>query len=239
MIHGGPEMQARPVFSYLVQYFLSQRFVVIVPNIRGSTGYGRRYVSADDVFKRLDSTRDIAKLAEHLKLAANTDCNSNSVRIDPNLMFVYGGSYGGFAVLSAMTEYPLLWAGGVDLFGIANFETFLEKTAPWRRALREIEYGRLDVPEERAFLRRVSPIHRVDCIEAPLFLFQGDKDERVPLSETLQMHEKLLTLNKAVTLVRVPDEGHGITKRANVLNVYSQILDFLLAIVKEKMSEKI
>jgi dipeptidyl aminopeptidase/acylaminoacyl peptidase len=240
MIHGGPEAQSRPSFSYLVQYFLSQRFVVIVPNIRGSTGYGRSYVQADDVLKRLDSTRDIAELAQHLvSESKNEEMKSNSrVRIDPELMFVYGGSYGGFAVLSAMTEYPTLWAGGVDLFGIADFETFLEATAPWRRALREVEYGRLDVPEERAFLRRLSPVHRVSHVQAPLFLFQGDRDERVPLNETLQMYDRLLALGKPVTLVRASDEGHGITKRANVLRVYSQIMAFLVGVVNEKREKK-
>lgn len=222
-VHGGPESQLRPSFSYLTQFMAANGYVMVEPNIRGSTGYGRFYLDADNVEKRLDSIRDLAELVDHLRKSDST--------IDPKLIFVFGGSYGGFAALSAVTEYPELWAGAVDLFGISNFETFLEKTAPWRRKLREIEYGSLE--HHRDVLRRISPIHRVDRIVAPLFLFQGDTDERVPLGETLQMYERLLSLGKSVTLVRVANEGHGITIRENVLNVYGQVLQFLDNIVNQ------
>jgi dipeptidyl aminopeptidase/acylaminoacyl peptidase len=220
-VHGGPESQTRPAFSYLTQFLAANGYLLIEPNIRGSTGYGRFYLDADNVEKRLDSIRDLAELVEHLK---KTD-----PLINPDLVFVFGGSYGGFAVLSAITEYPDLWAGGVDLFGISNFETFLENTAAWRRKLREAEYGSLE--HDRDVLRRISPIHQVDKITAPLFLFQGDADERVPLSETLQMYERMVGLGKKVTFVRVANEGHGITIRENVLSVYGRVLQFLNELV--------
>ncbi|MFX1604982.1 MAG: S9 family peptidase, partial [Promethearchaeota archaeon] len=171
IIHGGPEAQIRPDFSPIIQFYLSAGFAVITPNIRGSAGYGRKYLDLDNVEKRLDSIKDIKHLALHLK--------SEDQDIDGDRLVVYGVSYGGFAVLSAMTEHPDLWKAGVDIVGISNFVTFLQNTADWRRFLRESEYGSLEHDMET--LVKVSPIHKIDRIAAPLFIIQGDNDERVPL----------------------------------------------------------
>jgi dipeptidyl aminopeptidase/acylaminoacyl peptidase len=138
---------------------------------------------------------------------------------------VYGGSYGGFMVLAALTTYPDLWAAGVDLVGIANFVTFLENTGPWRRHLREAEYGSLE--HDRDFLIEISPINHVDNIRAPLFVIHGANDPRVPISETEQMVDRLKTLGRDVEFLRLDDEGHQISKLKNKLVAYPRALDFL------------
>ncbi len=217
IIHGGPEAQVRPTFISTIQFFLSAGFAVVTPNIRGSAGYSRTYLDLDNKEKRLDSIRDIEQLVRNIK--------KKTSKIDTNRLVVYGGSYGGFAVLSALTEYPKLWKGGVDIVGIANFVTFLQNTAPWRRKHREAEYGSLK--DDMETLVRISPINKVESINASLFIAHGDNDERVPLSETLQIYQKLKERNLNVQLLRFPDEGHGVTKLKNRLKLYTDILQWL------------
>jgi len=132
-IHGGPESQRRPSFSGLTQYYLSRGYAVFEPNVRGSTGYGTEYTRLDDVEKRMDSVRDIEAGVEWFR---------DHPAVDTDRIVAMGGSYGGFMVLAAMTEYPDLWAAGVDVVGIANFVTFLENTGDWRRSLRRPSTGR-------------------------------------------------------------------------------------------------
>ncbi|MFX0170286.1 MAG: S9 family peptidase [Candidatus Hodarchaeota archaeon] len=217
LIHGGPEAQIRPTFSPFIQFCLSSGFAMITPNIRGSTGYGKTYLDLDNIDKRLDSIRDIDSLVSHLK--------KKDKEIDSKRLAIFGASYGGFAVLSAMTEYPKLWKAGVDLFGIANFVTFLKNTASWRRKVREAEYGSLE--DHLETLKRISPIHKIDQITAPLFIIAGDNDERVPLSESIQMYEKLKEKSLPIKLLRFADEGHGITKLKNRIQAYSEVIDWL------------
>jgi dipeptidyl aminopeptidase/acylaminoacyl peptidase len=221
VIHGGPEAQIRPSFIPEIQFYLSSGFAIVTPNIRGSTGYGRSYMDLDNVEKRLDSILDIKHMALHLK-------NDDEV-INGNRLVVYGGSYGGFAVLSAMTEYPELWKAGVDIVGISNFVTFLQNTAAWRRSLREGEYGSLEHDMET--LIKISPIHKIERISAPLFIIQGDNDERVPLSESIQMHNKLKEKGLPVRLLRFADEGHGLAKLKNRIEAYTTVVSWLKEIV--------
>jgi len=221
MIHGGPEAQIRPDFNPVIQFFLASGYALITPNIRGSDGYGRKYLDLDNIEKRLDSIHDIKSLAIHIK--------NQEEEIDGNRLVIYGGSYGGFAVLSAMTEHPELWKAGVDIVGISNFVTFLQNTAAWRRSLREVEYGSLEHDIET--LTRISPIHKIDNISAPLFIIQGDNDERVPLSESIQMYEKLKEKGLKVRLMRFADEGHGLAKLENKIKAYSRVLVWLNEIV--------
>ncbi len=221
MIHGGPEAQYRPSFNPVVQFYLSSGFAIIAPNIRGSRGYGRNYMDLDNKEKRLDSILDIKHLALHL--------TQNDNHIDSNNLIIYGGSYGGFAVLSAMTEHPDLWKAGVDIVGISSFVTFLRNTAPWRRKLREGEYGSLD--DDLEMLEKISPINKIENIKAPLFIIQGDNDERVPLSESIQMHEKLLEMGLETKLLRFADEGHGVAKLKNRLIAYPQVVNWLKKII--------
>jgi dipeptidyl aminopeptidase/acylaminoacyl peptidase len=136
-----------------------------------------------------------------------------------------GGSYGGFMVLAALTSNPELWAAGVDIVGIANFVTFMERTGPWRRHLREAEYGSLD--HDRELLEALSPIHKADRIVAPLFVVHGANDPRVPIHEAEQLVARLTELGRPVEYHRYENEGHGLAKLANKLDAYPKIADFL------------
>ena len=214
-IHGGPESQRRPSFSGLRQYLLAEGYALLEPNVRGSAGYGREYTHLDDVEKRMDSVRDIDAGVEWL-----TDRDD----VDPDQIVAYGGSYGGFMVLAALTEYPQRWAAGVDVVGIANFVTFLENTGSWRRELREAEYGSLE--EDREFLESISPINNIDAIEAPLFVLHGANDPRVPVGEAEQIAEQAgehVPVRKRI----FEDEGHGISKLDNQITAYRAVVDFL------------
>ncbi|WP_336329751.1 S9 family peptidase [Haloarcula sp. CGMCC 1.2071] len=215
-IHGGPESQRRPSFSGLTQYFLSRGYAVFEPNVRGSTGYGKAYTHLDDVEKRLDSVKD---------LRAGVDWLHDHPAVDPDQIVAMGGSYGGFMVLAALTEYPDLWAAGVDVVGIANFVTFLENTGDWRRELREAEYGSLD--EDREFLESISPINNVDRIDAPLFVLHGANDPRVPVGEAEQIAEQAAERGVPVEKLVFDDEGHGISKRENRIEAYTAVVEFL------------
>ncbi|MBV0900686.1 S9 family peptidase [Haloarcula salina] len=215
-IHGGPESQRRPSFSGLTQYFLSRGYAVFEPNVRGSTGYGKAYTHLDDVEKRMDSVRDVRAGVEWLH---------DHPAVDPDRVVAMGGSYGGFMVLAALTEYPDLWAAGVDVVGIANFVTFLENTGDWRRELREAEYGSL--AEDREFLESISPINNVDRIAAPLFVLHGANDPRVPVGEAEQIAERAAEQGVPVEKLVFDDEGHGISKRENRIEAYTAVVDFL------------
>ncbi len=215
-LHGGPEGQTQPFFSPLFQYFVANGYAVICPNVRGSTGYGKYFATLDDKRKRLDSVKDMVALSEFLKRDKN---------IDVNKLSLFGGSYGGFMVLAGLAFYPNLWAAGVCIVGISNFVTFLENTAPYRRSLREYEYGSLN--EDREFLISASPYHSADKIKAPLFLIHGANDPRVPLSEARQIAEKIRSHNGKVELLVYNDEGHGLSKLKNRLDAYPKVVDFL------------
>jgi dipeptidyl aminopeptidase/acylaminoacyl peptidase len=220
IVHGGPEGQSRPDFDAVVQYLLARGYAVLKPNVRGSTGYGYEYQSLDDVRLRMDSVADLEHAVYWLR---------ESGIADPKRIAVMGGSYGGFMVLSAITTYPDLWAAAVDIVGIANFVTFLENTGPWRRTLREAEYGSLE--KDREFLKQISPIHQVDRITSPLFVVHGANDPRVPVGEAEQIVAALHARNVPVEYMRFEDEGHGLVKRTNRLIAYPAIARFLDAYI--------
>lgn len=215
-VHGGPEAQRRVEFNPVYQYFLQRGYAICAPNVRGSTGYGRAYARLDDVELRMDSVADLAYAARWLR---------DSGVADPARIAVLGGSYGGFMVLAALTSYPDLWTAGVDIVGIANFVTFLEHTGPWRRHLREAEYGSLE--HDRAFLESISPIHKVDRIRAPLMVIHGANDPRVPIGEAEQIVASIRERDGVVEYLRFEDEGHGLVKLANRLICYPAIAQFL------------
>ncbi|HEU4323728.1 MAG TPA: S9 family peptidase [Roseiflexaceae bacterium] len=220
-VHGGPESQRRVEFNAVYQYFLHRGFAILAPNVRGSTGYGRTYTHLDDVEKRMDSVADLAHAVHWLRDSGV----AGGARIA-----VMGGSYGGFMVLAALTSYPDLWAAGVDIVGIANFVTFLEHTGPWRRHLREVEYGSLE--RDRDFLESISPIHKVDQIRAPLLVIHGANDPRVPVGEAEQIVASLRERGAPVEYLRFEDEGHGIVKLANRLVCYPAIAEFLDGVLR-------
>jgi dipeptidyl aminopeptidase/acylaminoacyl peptidase len=217
LVHGGPEMQSRPPLwgRYSAPHYLLAKgdVALLVPNVRGSTGYGKEYAHADDVEKRMDSVAD---------LNAALDWLAASGRVDPDRIGVMGGSYGGFMVLAAITEAPERWAAAIDLFGIANFETFLEHTGAWRRKHRSREYG-----EDPEFLRSISPIHKADEIRAPLLVFQGDHDVRVPPEESEQIVQTVLRNEGIVEYVVYPEEGHGFQKLPHRLDLAERVVGFV------------
>jgi dipeptidyl aminopeptidase/acylaminoacyl peptidase len=222
-IHGGPEAQAQPWFSGVRQYLALAGYAVVAPNVRGSLGYGKSFSHLDDKERREDSVRDIAELGKVLGLRPD---------IDPTRIALYGGSYGGYMVLAGLTLYPDLWAAGVDIVGIANFKTFLEQTAPYRRALREAEYGSLE--KDAVLLDKISPIHKVDKIRAPLMVIHGTNDPRVPVGEAKQIATALEKRKVPVQLMTFDDEGHGLAKLKNRLVAYPAMVKFLDQYVRNR-----
>jgi dipeptidyl aminopeptidase/acylaminoacyl peptidase len=221
IIHGGPEGQSLPSWSPITQYLTARGYTVLVPNVRGSTGYGRTYHHLDDVHNRLHSVRDLEGL--YAWMATQPD-------IDENRAALYGGSYGGYMVLAGLTFQPDLWAAAIDIVGISSLVTFLENTSPWRRKFREREYGSLET--DRDFLHEVSPMTHIDNLRAPLFIIHGENDPRVPVSEARQIAAVLAEKGVRHELVIYPDEGHGLAKLANRLDAYPRAVDFLDEILK-------
>lgn len=215
-VHGGPEGQERPGFNSLYQYYLSRGYAILATNVRGSTGYGKTFTHLDDVERREDSVKDLAAAVDWLKTKGGGD---------PKRIAVMGGSYGGYMTMAAITLYPDLWAAAVGTVAITNWETFLQNTSGYRRRQREVEYGRLD--RDIDFLRRISPIRKIDRIKTPLFVISGRNDPRVPFSEGEQMVDALKKRGAPVEYKLYDDEGHGISKLKNRLDLYPRVADFL------------
>ena len=215
-IHGGPEAQRRPMWIPLVQYLAGQGLAVVQPNVRGSTGYGKRFEHLDDGRRRLDTVRDVASLHDRLR---------SDGRFDADRTVLYGGSYGGYMVLACLAFEPDRWAGGVAVVPISSFVTFLRNTSEYRRAFREREYGSLE--HDLDFLVEASPITHVDRIRAPLMLVHGANDPRVPLSEAEQIHQALVDRGVRSELLVYADEGHGLQKLANRLDAYPRVVAFI------------
>ncbi len=206
-IHGGPEGQSRPGFSAWTQFLVNELgYVVIAPNVRGSTGYGRRYTELDNGMLRQDSVRDIGSLL--VWIAAQRD-------LDASRVVVTGGSYGGYMVLASLVNYGDRLRGGIDVVGISNFVTFLRNTSAYRRDLRRAEYGDERDPRMRAFLERISPLTNAGMIRKPLLVVQGLNDPRVPASESEQLVEKVRAARGEVWYLAAKDEGHGFRKKGN------------------------
>lgn len=220
MVHGGPEAQWVPEWHVnyvpLAQHLVSRGYAVAVPNVRGSSGYGKRYEHLDDIRLRLDSVRDLASLHEWL---------GGREEIDVSRAVVYGRSYGGYMVLAALAFQPELWAAGLESVGISSFVTFLENTSSYRRAVREREYGSLE--RDRDFLVEASPITHVDRMRAPLFIQHGANDPRVPLSESEEIARVLQAKGVRCELVVYEDEGHSIAKLSNRIDSFTRMLAFL------------
>jgi pimeloyl-ACP methyl ester carboxylesterase len=200
-LHGGPESQTRPAFNAINQFLVKNGFALVLPNVRGSRGYGR------ELQKRTD--------------------------IDTDRLFIMGGSYGGYATLLSLVTYPDLWKGGVSTVGMSSLETFFQRTAKWRRKLRYKEYGNYET--QRSLLKRISPINHAHRITCPVFFIHGQNDERVPVSEAVNMYNKIKEISgqrktkigENSVLLTFPDEGHGITKRANREKAYNMLVTWL------------
>ncbi|MEZ4830719.1 MAG: S9 family peptidase [Caldilineaceae bacterium] len=215
-VHGGPTSQLRPDFDVRFQYFLSRGYAILGTNVRGSGGYGRTYAALDELEKRPDSVADLKHAV--LWLQGRDEINGERVAI-------YGRSYGGFMVLAALTTYPELFAAGIDVVGIANWVSFMERTGSWRRSHREKEYGSL--AHHRDLLTQLSPIHKAERITMPLMVIAGDNDPRVPLFESEQIVDKVRNAGGTVEFLHYADEGHKLSKLANRVDSFTRMGDFL------------
>jgi dipeptidyl aminopeptidase/acylaminoacyl peptidase len=213
--HGGPEGQFQPDFIRNFQYMMLNGYGILAPNPRGSSGYGLEYLNMDNYKNRKKSLQDYKAGVDYLIENGYTEQGKIGIR---------GGSYGGYVVLGMITEYPDLFNAAVDVVGIANFKSFLENTKPYRRALRESEYGPLSDPE---FLKSVSPIHKADLIKTPLLVIHGENDPRVPVGEARQILAAVAANGGIVDSLIFPDEGHGASKRVNVIAEYRKQVEFL------------
>lgn len=217
--HGGPEGQSRPSFTASLSYLLAlvdRGITVVVPNIHGSTGYGRGWQKAIH--------RDWGGI-DARDLRAVTDWMASQPDIDPHRLAVYGGSYGGFATLVCVTTMPERWKCAVDVFGVANLVTMIEHAQPnWRRFLK-LWIG--DLETDRAKLVDRSPITHMDQVRCPMLVVQGTNDPRVPKEESDQVVERLRARGVPVEYMVFEDEGHGFTKRANSDQAHARIVDFL------------
>ncbi|MBV8879669.1 MAG: S9 family peptidase, partial [Planctomycetaceae bacterium] len=206
-IHGGPEAQYQPFFSPLIQYWVNELgLAVVAPNVRGSTGYGKTYTRLDNAEKREDSVRDIGALLDWI---------AKQPELDPARVAVHGGSYGGYMVLASLVLFGDRIKAGVDIVGIANFTTFLEKTSGYRVDLRRVEYGDERDPKMREVFERISPANHAEKIRSALLVAHGRNDPRVPFSEAVQIAEKVRGQGRQVWTVYADNEGHGFARKEN------------------------
>ena len=213
--HGGPEGQERPAFRADYQAILAQGIAVFAPNIRGSSGFGKAFLALDNHEKRFDANRDIYDSANYLV--------QSGVGAKGRLGIV-GGSYGGYVVMMAVTEYPDTFAAGADLFGIVNFETFFAQSTPWMGAISGGEYG--DPKTQADLLKRLSPIHKLDRVRAAMLVMHGANDTNVPLVEAQQVVDTLKKNGRDVEFLLFPDEGHGWRKIPNRVKSTMTLADF-------------
>jgi dipeptidyl aminopeptidase/acylaminoacyl peptidase len=215
--HGGPEAQATAGFSPRTQIFVDAGFTVVEPNVRGSDGYGKTWIHADDGAKRLAIITDIEDVAKFIREKWAEGGKAPKIG-------VMGGSYGGYSTLVAMTMFAGAYDAGASVVGISNLYSFLMNTAPYRRILRISEYG--DPEKEKDMLLKLSPTTHVDKVKAPLLIIQGATDPRVPAGEAVQIKEQLDAKKIPSELIIFPDEGHGAQKRDNQVLQYGHMVRF-------------
>lgn len=214
--HGGPEGQERPGFNSTYQALVANGIAVFAPNVRGSAGFGKKFVNLDNGPLRVNGVRDIQSTADFL--------TSEAKLADPKRLGIMGGSYGGYMVMAGVTEFPDLFAAGADLFGVVNFETFFAQSEPWMAAVSTIEYG--DPKTQLEMLRSLSPIHKVDRVKTPLLVLHGANDTNVPVVEAEQVVNSLKARNVPVEYILFPDEGHGWRKTANRIRSTVALVQF-------------
>ena len=217
-IHGGPESQARPTFIGRSNYFVSELgLAMIYPNVRGSTGFGKTFVKLDNGKLREDSVKDIGALLDWI---------GQQPDLDASKVVIAGGSYGGYMTLASAVHFSDRIAGAVDIVGISNFVTFLERTESYRRDLRRAEYGDERDPDMRAFLESIAPVNRAEKIAKPLFVIQGRNDPRVPYTEAEAIRDALKKRGVPVWFMMAGDEGHGFAKKPNADYLFYSMVEF-------------
>jgi dipeptidyl aminopeptidase/acylaminoacyl peptidase len=203
-LHAGPEAQERPGYNPLFQALVAHGVAVFAPNVRGSSGFGRAFVNADNGAGRFGAIGDVAACVAHL-------VETGVAR--PGRIGCMGRSYGGYLTLAALVNYPELFTVGVDVCGMADFATFFQRTEAWIAAAAVSKYGH---PEhDRGLLRELSPLHRIDRLAAPLLVVHGDNDTNVPTYESEQVAAALARRGFPHRFLRFADEGHEFLSRAN------------------------
>ena len=222
-IHGGPESQAKLGFMGRYNHFMSELGMAIIePNVRGSSGYGKTFLTLDNGRQREDSVKDIGALLDWI---------ATQPRLDASRVVVSGGSYGGYMSLAVAATYADRIAGAVDVVGISSFVSFLHNTESYRRDLRRVEYGDERDPSMRAFLERISPLNNAAKITKPLFVVQGKNDPRVPYTEAEQIVARLREQRTPVWYLRAENEGHGFARKENADFQFYATVMFLQATV--------
>jgi dipeptidyl aminopeptidase/acylaminoacyl peptidase len=208
-VHGGPEGQSRPGFQGRSNYLLNELGIAIFyPNVRGSTGYGKTFVSLDNgPFKREDSVKDMGAFLDHF---------AKDARLDANRFALTGGSYGGYMCYAAAVQYSAKLTSNLCVVAISNFVTFLENTQSYRRDLRRVEYGDERDPKQRAKLIEISPLTRVNEIVKPMMVVTGANDPRVPQSEADQIVAAIRAKGGTAWHLLGKNEGHGFAKKENI-----------------------
>ena len=221
-VHGGPTAQSRPTFDPIVQYHVDRGVAVFEPNVRGSTGFGRTYVTLDDRTRRLDSVRDLVDILDFFRADG---------RVDVDRAAVSGGSYGGYMVNAVLAAYPDSFKAGVSRYGVADWVTALEVASPALKASDRIEYGDINLPEWRSFYEVNSPIAQADRIEVPVLYSHGEMDPRIDIAESETMVKALRDKGIDAPFIRIPDEGHGWRKLSNRLFYYRRQAEFIESVL--------
>lgn len=221
-VHGGPTAQSRPTFDPIVQYHVDRGVAVFEPNVRGSTGFGRTYVTLDDRTRRLDSVRDLVDILNFFRADG---------RVDVDRAAVSGGSYGGYMVNAVLAAYPDSFKAGVSRYGVADWVTALEVASPALKASDRIEYGDINLPQWRSFYEVNSPIAQADRIEVPVLYSHGEMDPRIDIAESETMVKALRDKGIDAPFIRIPDEGHGWRKLSNRLFYYRRQAEFIESVL--------
>jgi len=224
MIHGGPQAQERRGFSSIKQWIVDQGWVLMVPNVRGSAGYGKTYYSMDDKDWGGAPLQDVIQAKNYL---------ANSGYVDPDKIVVLGGSYGGYMVLAGLAFTPEEFAAGVDICGISNLTSFLESIPPYWEPYRNLLKNEVGDPnKDFLFLKERSPLFSADQIVRPLFVIQGANDPRVKKSESDMIVDAIRARDGVVEYMVFEDEGHGLRKKENVIKAFTEAFAFLDSNVK-------
>ena len=219
MIHGGPEGQSMASFLDSNNFYTSEMGVSLVyPNVRGSSGFGKTYLEKDNGFLREDSVKDIGALLDWI---------AKQPELDKDKIMIMGRSYGGYMTLATAFHYADRIKCSVDIVGISNFNTFLKNTEEYRRDLRRAEYGDERDSKMATFFDKTAPLNNTDKIKKPMFIIQGTNDPRVPVTEAMQMRDKLKTQGNTVWYLEAKDEGHAFKKKANIDYVRLAIIRFM------------